>query len=145
MIYPLLEREPTQKTEDLIVQRHEKHDQLIRGLYDWFWSLDAVKYYLPENIKSELTVKFGEYGSGPVIYFRYISKGQYANIIISKSIELAGLGKIQEAKKELYQTFELTGSKKIKSYLDFLRRHEKGRRAKKTKIIIKGPKNSKKK
>jgi hypothetical protein len=125
MIYPLLERVPTQKTEELIVQRHEKHDELIRELYDWFWGLEPVRYYLLDEIKQELTEKFGEYGSGPVIYFRYISKGQYANIMISKAVALAGQGDVQEAKKELFQTYELTGSKKIKEYLDYLRMQEK--------------------
>ena len=129
MIYPLLERRSTPKIEELIEKRQDRHDKLIRELYDWFWNLDTVVSYLPPNIKHELTVKFGEYGSGPVIYFRYISKGQYANIIISKAAALANHGKIQDAKKVLFQTYELTGSEKIKNYLDFLRRHSKAKKA----------------
>jgi hypothetical protein len=133
MIYPLLNRKPTQKTEDLIEKRNEQHEQLIRDLYDWFWELDVVKHYLTPQEKEDLTEKFGEFGSGPVIYFRYISKGQYANIIISKAVALIGQGKIQLAKKELFETYELTGSNKIKGYLDFLRQHEKSRKASKSK------------
>ena len=145
MIYPLLKREPTPETEEAIVKRHEMHEGLIRELYDWFWNLDIVKHYLSTEIKNDLTEKFGEYGSGPVIYFRYISKGQYANIIISKSVELVGQGDIQEAKKELYQTYELTGSKKIKGYLDFLRQHEKAKKTAKKKAKAKKKKKKKKK
>jgi hypothetical protein len=132
MIYPLLEREPTQKTEELIVQRHDRHDQLIRELYNWFWGLEPVQYYLADEIKQELTEKFGEYGSGPVIYFRYISKGQYANIMISKAVALAGQGEVQKAKRELFQTYELTGSRKIKEYLDYLRMQEKSTKSTKS-------------
>ncbi len=143
MIYPLLTREPTQKTEELIVKRHEKHDELIRELYDWFWSLEPVKYYLPGKIKNELTLKFGEFGSGPVIYFRYISKGQYANIMISKAVALVGQGDIQAAKRELYQTYELTGSRKIKAYLDLLRGQEKSIKSEKIKKSTKQKKKVK--
>jgi hypothetical protein len=143
MIYPLLSREPTQKTEELIVRRHERHDELIRELYDWFWSLDPVKYYLPKRIKEELTTKFGEFGSGPVIYFRYVSKGQYANIMISKAVALVGQGEIQAAKRELYQTYELTGSRKIKAYLDLLRGQEKSMKSEKIKKGIKQKKKVK--
>jgi hypothetical protein len=133
MIYPLLSRDPTPKNEELIVKHHEIHDQLIRELYDWFWELEPVKYYLSEDIKDEVTLKFGEFGSGPVIYFRYISKGQYANIMISKAIALVGQGDIQRAKRELFQTYELTGSKKIKAYLDLLREQEKSKKSVKNK------------
>lgn len=135
MIYPLLKRDPTPENEELIVERHEMHDKLIRELYDWFWTLDIVKHYLSPEIKTDLTNKFGEFGSGPVIYFRYISKGQYANIIISKAVELVSQGNIQNAKKVLYETYELTGSKKIKGYLEFLRQHDKARKSTKYKMI----------
>jgi hypothetical protein len=145
MIYPLLEREPTQKTEELIVHRHDKHDQLIRELYEWFWGLEPVKYYLSDEIRQELTEKFGEYGSGPVIYFRYISKGQYANIMISKAVALAGQGNVQEAKRELFQTYELTGSKKIKEYLDYLRMQEKSTKSMKGRTGKVKPKGGRKK
>ncbi len=145
MIYPLLKRDPTPKTEELIVERHEIHDKLIRELYEWFWSLDIVKHYLSDEIKNELTEKFGEFGSGPVIYFRFISKGQYANIIISKAVELVGQGNVQEAKKVLYDTLELTGSKKIKGYLEFLRQHEKAKKKAKVSRTIKKRKKAKKK
>jgi hypothetical protein len=128
MIYPLLRQDPTPENEELIVERHEMHDKLIRELYVWFWELDIVKHYLSDELKEQLTEKFGEFGSGPVIYFRYISKGQYANIIISKSVELVSQGHIQEAKKVLYENFEFTGSKKIKGYLEFLRQHEKAKK-----------------
>ena len=134
MIYPLLKHEPTPENEELIVKRHEMHDKLIRELYTWFWDLDIVNHYLSPEIKEELTDKFGEFGSGPVIYFRYISKGQYANIIISKAVEYVGQGDIQEAKKVLYETYEFTGSRKIKGYLDFLRQHEKAKKSTKPKI-----------
>lgn len=140
MIYPLLSRKPTAKTEELIVKRHEQHDELIRQLYVWFWSLDVVNHYLPEDMKEDLTEKFGEFGSGPVIYFRYISKGHYANIIISKAVALVGSGDVQTAKKELYSTFELTGSNKIKGYLEFLRQHEKAKKAIKSRKRRKGAK-----
>ncbi len=142
-IYPLLSRKSTQKTEELIMKRHEMHDKLIRELYIWFWELDLVKKILSLTLKHELTVKFGEYGSGPVIYFRYISKGQYANIVVSKAIDLAGQGKILEAKKELFQTYELTGSKKIKGYLQYLRRLEKAKKLVKSKSNKKARKNIK--
>lgn len=137
MIYPLLTREPTLKTEELIVKRHEKHDKLIKELYAWFWSLEPIKYYLSEDIKDMLIEEFGEYGSGPVIYFRYISKGQYVNIMISKAVALVGQGEIQLAKRDLFQTYELTGSKKIKAYLDLLRVQEKASKAVKNKKIKK--------
>lgn len=143
MIYPLLKRDPTPENEELIVQRHEMHDELIRGLYNWYWSLEIVNHYLSEEIKEDLTNKFGEFGSGPVIYFRYISKGQYANIIISKAVELVGQDDIQEAKKVLYETFEFTGSKKIKGYLDFLRQHDKAKKSSKYKITKKRKKPKK--
>ena len=145
MIYPLLKREPTPQSEDLIVKRHELHDKLIRNLYEWFWNLDIVKHYLSQEIRDELTERFGEYGSGPVIYLRYISKGQYANIIISKAVELVSQGDVQEAKKILFETYEFTGSKKIKGYLDFLRQHEKARKATIRKKIIAKKKKTKKK
>jgi hypothetical protein len=144
MIYPLLKHEPTPQSEDLIVKRHELHDKLIRDLYEWFWNLDIVKHYLVHEIRDELTDRFGEYGSGPVIYFRYISKGQYANIIISKAVELVSQGDVQEAKKILFETFEFTGSKKIKGYLDFLRQHEKARKATIRKKVIAKKKKTKK-
>jgi hypothetical protein len=135
MIYPLLKRDPTPKNEELIVKRHEMHDGLIRNLYDWFWELDIVKHYLTSEIKEELTDKFGEFGSGPVIYFRYVSKGHYANIIISKAVEYVSQDNIQEAKKILFETYEFTGSKKIKGYLDFLRQHEKAKKQDKPKKV----------
>ena len=135
MIYPLLKRDPTPENEELIVERHEMHDKLIRELYEWFWTLEIVNHYLSPEIKNELTNKYGEFGSGPVIYFRYISKGQYANIIISKAVELVSQGDIQNAKKVLYETYELTGSKKIQGYLEFLRQHDKARKSTKYKMI----------
>jgi hypothetical protein len=141
MIYPLLEREPNPTTEELIVQRHERHDELIKELYEWFWNLEPVQHYLQPEIKQELIEKFGEFGSGPVIYFRYISKGQYANIMISKAVALAGQGEIQKAKRELFQTYELTGSKKIKEYLEYLRVQEKSTKSIKKKKKMKKKRN----
>ena len=64
--------------------------------------------------------------------------------MISKAVALVGQGKIQDAKKELYSTYELTGSNKIKGYLDFLRQHDKAEKAlkkKKTRKMVKVTKN----
>jgi hypothetical protein len=135
-IYPLLKREPTPENEELIEKRHELHDELIRNLYDWFWNLEIVRHYLDSELKLELTNKFGEFGSGPVIYFRYVSKGHYANIIISKAVEYVAQNNTQEAKRILFETYEFTGSKKIKGYLDFLRQHEKSKKAGKQKTVV---------
>ena len=61
-------------------------------------------------------------------------------------MELVSQGDVQEAKKILFETYEFTGSKKIKGYLDFLRQHEKARKATiRQKVIAKKKKTKKKK